>query len=198
MITDPPADAGETPLDPDEISGLLVPVRTQGALNQAEQSNILRARDWSLGSRLIKTALLTDRTVRRIHKEMFGGVWRWAGTYRRSDKNIGCHWLEIPMRVRQVCDNFRYQVDNRVDDPDRLAVDFHHQLVSIHPFPNGNGRHARFCADRLAENLGHRAFSWGLVDLRIPGSGRQRYLACLQAADAGDLGPLTRFARSGA
>jgi Fic family protein len=100
------------------------------------------------------------------------------------------------MLVRQLCDNFKVRVAEPVDPP-ALCVEFHHQLVSIHPFSNGNGRHARFCADRLIEDLGGRPFPWGREDLQARGSGRDRYLAALRSADAGDLEPLIAFAVSG-
>jgi Fic-DOC domain mobile mystery protein B len=188
---------GQTPIDPDEAKGLLLVVRTQEALNRAEEENILRARIWAARSRLVRGDLLSDRTLRRIHKEMFGGVWRWAGVYRLSDKNIGVTWQQVPVLMRQVCENFALRVSRGSEDRDRLCVEFHYQIVNIHPFVNGNGRHARFCADRLVENLGGRSFTWGRDDMREKGAARQNYLAALRAADSGDFDPLFRFARSG-
>jgi Fic-DOC domain mobile mystery protein B len=192
------AAAGQTPIDPDEAKGLLLRINTQEALNRAEEENILRARTWAVRSRLVRNRLVSDSTLRRIHKEMFGGVWRWAGVYRLSDKNIGGPWGQVPVLVRQVCENFGLRVSLAGEDRDRLCVEFHYQIVNIHPFVNGNGRHARFCADRLVENLGGLPFSWGRNDLRGEGAARASYLAALQAADTGDLEPLVRFARSGA
>jgi Fic-DOC domain mobile mystery protein B len=189
---------GETPIDENEAQGLLLPIRTQEALNRAEEQNVLRAREWAARSRLVRGALLSDATLRRINREMFGVVWKWAGTYRRSDKNIGSPWQHIPMMVRQTCLNFTERVVHEASEPDVLAVDFHHQLVSIHPFPNGNGRHARFCADRLVENLGGEAFPWGRSDLQAITSARGEYLDALRHADAGELQLLIEFARSGA
>jgi len=145
---------GQAPIDENESRGLLLRIRTQEALNRAEEENIVRARLWSARSRVVRRDLLNDSTLRRIHKEMFGGVWRWAGTYRQSDKNVGVPWHQIPVLVRQLCENLAVRSTQRTEDRDHLAVDFHHQLVSIHPFANGNGRHARFCADRLVENFG--------------------------------------------
>ncbi len=188
---------GQTPIDPNESAGLLLPIRTQEALNQAEEENILRARLWAANSRIVHGDLLTDAALRRVHKEMFGGVWEWAGTYRHSDKNIGHPWHQISVAVRQLCDNFGLRVSLGTEDRDELSVAFHHQLVSIHPFANGNGRHARFCADRLVENLGGEAFLWGRGNLRAEGEPRARYLAALRLADSGNPEPLVAFARSG-
>src|SRR5579872_3944420 len=95
--------AGATPIDENEAQGLLLRIRTQGALNRAEEENILRALVWAHRSRLVRRDLLDDLTLRRIHREMFRVVWSWAGSYRKSDKNLGDHWSEIPMRVRQLC-----------------------------------------------------------------------------------------------
>jgi Fic-DOC domain mobile mystery protein B len=195
-VANPPG-VGQTPLDENESQGLLLRIRTQEALNRVEEENILRARIWSSTSRLVRRQLLVDKTLRRIHKEMFGAVWEWAGTYRQSDKNIGSQWHQVPMLVRQLCDNFALRMTLADMDRDRLAVDFHHQLVSIHPFANGNGRHARFCADRLVENLGGNSFRWGRQDLQTTSPTRELYLKALRAADAGDLDPLIGFARSG-
>jgi Fic-DOC domain mobile mystery protein B len=187
--------AGQTPIDENEAQGLLVPIRTQEALNRAEEANIVRARVWAASSRLVRRDLLSDSTLRRIHKEMFGAIWSWAGTYRRTNKNMGVPWTQIATGVRQLCENFAVRISNE-SDRDGLAIDFHHQLVTIHPFPNGNGRHARFCADRLIENLGGEAFAWGREDLQAKGDARARYLAALRLADGGDLIPLVAFARS--
>lgn len=189
---------GQTPIDENESDGLLLPIRTQEALNRAEEANIVRARIWATRSRMVRRDLLLDSTLRRIHKEMFGGVWKWAGSYRRSDKNIGSPWHQVPILVRQLCDNFALKATLLTEDRDRLAVEFHHQLARIHPFANGNGRHARFCADRLVENLGGRAFPWGRDNVRATGEAREQYLAALRAADSGNVEPLIAFSRSGA
>jgi Fic-DOC domain mobile mystery protein B len=190
------ASNGQTPIDPDEAAGLILHVRTQKALNLAEEANIVRALVWARKSRIVRQKLLTDEALKHIHGRMFGAVWSWAGRYRLSDKNIGRPWQHIPEEVRLLCDNFAYRVQLKTEDADRLAVDFHHQLVSIHPFPNGNGRHARFCADRLVENLGGTPFAWGRVSLQVKGEARERYLGALREADAGDLEAVLSFARS--
>jgi fido (protein-threonine AMPylation protein) len=68
--------------------------------------------------------------------------------------------------------------------------------VVIHPFPNGNGRHARLMTDVLLRRNGVSAFSWGGANLEAAGDARERYLAALRAADAGDFKPLLEFVRS--
>ena len=80
--------------------------------------------------------------------------------------------------------------------PDEIALRLHHRLTAIHPFPNGNGRHARLMADLLIERLGGQAFTWGGGSLTNIGELRKRYVAALKTADNHDVGPLLEFVRS--
>jgi Fic-DOC domain mobile mystery protein B len=89
----------------------------------------------------------------------------------------------------------RYWIENKTYSPDEIAVRFHHRLVFIHPFPNGNGRHARLIADVFAMKLGRPAFTWGSAHLVEEGEARNRYLEAIRAADNGDIQPLLKFAR---
>jgi len=185
-----------TPIDPDEAAGLIPPhVRTQAELNEWEQANILEGERWALrrGSRADP---LTERFVRALHKRMFGSTWRWAGTFRSSDKNIGVDWRQVGVQLKDLLDDTRYWVAHDTYPIDEIAVRFHHRLVSIHPFPNGNGRHARLMADVLLARRGAEPFSWGRGDLVHAGAARDRYLAALKAADGGEIGPLLAFVRS--
>ena len=185
-----------TPIDPDEAAGLIPPhVRTQVELNEWEQANILEGERWALrrGSRADP---LTERFVRALHKRMFGSTWRWAGTFRSSDKNIGVDWRQVGVQLKDLLDDTRYWVAHDTYPIDEIAVRFHHRLVSIHPFPNGNGRHARLMADVLLARRGAEPFSWGRGDLVHAGAARDRYLAALKAADGGEIGPLLAFVRS--
>jgi fido (protein-threonine AMPylation protein) len=83
---------------------------------------------------------LEEDWLRRLHREMFGQTWRWAGHYRCSDKTIGADWRQIRMQVRALLGDVTFQMEHRVAEADVIAVGFHHRLVAIHPFPNGNGR----------------------------------------------------------
>ena len=127
---------------------------------------------------------------------MFGEVWRWAGRFRMSERNLGIVFHEISVALRQLLDDTRAWIEYRTYPPDEIAVRFHHRLVLIHSFPNGNGRHARLMADLLVMRLGGERFSWGSANLQDAGTVRQRYIAALQAADDHDIGPLLAFARS--
>ena len=127
---------------------------------------------------------------------MFGRVWHWAGTFRRSMKNIGIDAYRIPQELRQLMDDCRYWIEHKTYEPDEIAARFHHRLVSIHPFPNGNGRHARLAADRLLVAFGQPRFTWGRVNLVDANETRDSYIAALNAADRHDIGPLLEFVRS--
>jgi Fic-DOC domain mobile mystery protein B len=127
---------------------------------------------------------------------MFGDVWRWAGEFRTTERNIGINHWEIPMELRNVLDDVRVWIEHQSYPPDEIAVRLHHRLAQIHPFPNGNGRHARLMADLLIVQLGGEPFSWGNGVLRDTGELRRRYVDALQAADLHDIGPLLAFARS--
>jgi len=188
---------GATPLDPDEAAGLvLTHITTQGDLNAWEQANILQGDRWA--RRQKKRDLLDEGFVRELHKKMFDQTWQWAGTFRKSNKNIGVDWPQISMKLRDLLDNTRYQIEHQVFDPDEIVVRFHHQLVWIHAFPNGNGRHARLMADILTMRLGLPRMTWGgdTVALTSVGAVRETYLTALRAADRGQLENLIEFARS--
>lgn len=194
-LFDEPDDS--TPLDPDEREGLLQSwITHRRDLNEAEQANIVAAAAWARRRRNRSASdLLSVEFARLLHERMFGDVWRWAGTYRKTERNIGivAHRIEAEMPV--LFDDLRYWVDHATFPRDEIAVRLHHRLVAVHPFPNGNGRHARLLADLLVERLGGEAFSWGGASLSDRGVLRSRYIAALRAADGHDLAPLLAFAR---
>jgi Fic-DOC domain mobile mystery protein B len=188
---------GATPLDPDEAAGLVPShITTQADLNAWEQANILQAVRWI--ARQKKRALLTEGFVRDLHRRMFDQTWKWAGTFRQSNKNIGVDWTQVAVKLRNLLDNTRFQIDHKVFEPDELVVRFHHQLVWVHAFPNGNGRHARLMADVLAQQLGRPRMTWGGADVELVSMGtvRDRYLKALREADQGQWSALIAFARS--
>ncbi|CAN5340203.1 mobile mystery protein B [soil metagenome] len=188
--------AGQTPLDADE-AGQLIPrhIATQDQLNEWEQANIVDALKWLKRGR--HDPVLTEPFCRELHRRMFRKTWAWAGTFRKSDKNIGCDWRQVPMRLRQLLDNTRFWVQDQVFPIDEIATRFHHELVRVHAFPNGNGRHARLMTDCLLREMGATAFSWGGGANLVPaGNVRAVYLDALRAADIGDVKALSAFVRS--
>jgi Fic-DOC domain mobile mystery protein B len=191
------AQPGQTPLDPDEAVGLIPSwIATREDLDKAEQENIARAEIWAAGRALAPGVVVDERFIRQLHRRMFGKVWRWAGNYRRTNKNIGVpHWRVID-DVGQLLANANYWIEHEVFSPDEIAIRFHHRLVWVHPFPDGNGRATRFAADLLLMSLGGERFSWGTtVAPGDPKRTRDVYIAALQTADNGDFGPLLAFAR---
>ncbi len=189
---------GATPLDPDDVAGLIPGLSTQADLNEFEAKNILQAVTWVTGRLGRRKSFVIDETeIRSLHRRMFGDTWRWAGRYRTRLTNIGIDPRDIPVQVRSLCDDVRHWVDHDTYPWPELPVRFHHQLVFIHPFPNGNGRHARLAADILAMSNGHAALSWGGGEsLANAGALRSEYLEALREADRGDFRRLIRFARS--
>ena len=187
---------GATPLDPDEAEGLrLTHITIREQLNIFEQENIRRAMAWVWSGR--KRELLSELFMRQLHSRMFGNVWKWAGEFRKSNKNIGVLREQIGTELRKLCDDTRFWIDNRTYEQDEIAARFHHRLVAIHPFANGNGRHARLMTDLLLEmTLDRPRFSWGGVRLESQGNVRDAYLQALRSADRHEYAPLLDFVRS--
>lgn len=185
---------GATPLDPDELAGIRFKhITTRGELDELEQANIEQGLLWH--SQRHRGDILSDALLRELHHRMFGDVWKWAGTYRATEKNIGVDPLHIAVQLRHLLGDVRHWHENRVFPPLEAAARFHHRLVQIHPFANGNGRHARIAADIfLAQYFDHRPIDWlAGHDLQAAGARRVQYIAALRAADAHDLAPLLEF-----
>ncbi len=187
-------DDASTPLDEEEKEGLIPSYITlRSELNEAEQANILEAQDWAYGR---GRDVLDAGFIDRLHKRMFGNVWKWAGTHRRTGKNIGIEPYLIGAELAQLIDNCRYWIENKTFPPDEIAARFHHKLVWIHCYPNGNGRHARLATDLLLIAMGCEPFTWGSANLIDAGKTREEYVAALRAADDHDITPLLTFVRS--
>jgi len=196
-VTDPlldPGDEAATPLTPQERLALIPSYITlRRELNEAEQIGITDADRWAFSR---KRDVLDPQVLRRLHRQMFKAVWRWAGEHRTTPRNIGVEAWHIETDLRQLLDEVGYWIAHNTYPPDEIAVRFHHRLVLIHPFPNGNGRHARLAADLLAVRLGRPRMTWGSGSLTAIAELRRRYIGALKAADANDIKPLLAFARS--
>jgi len=187
-------DDASTPLTVEEREGLIPSyVTLRRELNEAEQANILEAEQWAFAR---TRNVLDERFLTALHKRMFGRVWRWAGKFRRTERNVGVDPLRIATDLRQLLDDSRYWIEHATYPPDEICARFHHRLVAIHPFPNGNGRHARLATDLLLAALGQPRFSWGRTNLVNPGETRQAYVTALRAADGRNIQPLLAFVRS--
>ncbi len=187
-------DDNATPLTPDERNGLIpTHVTLRGELNELEQHNILEADRWAFSR---KRNVVDEAFLRGLHRRMFNRVWRWAGTYRTSERNLGVAHYRIEPDLRQIIDDARFWGEHQSYPDDELAVRFHHRLVSVHPFPNGNGRWSRLAADLLIVRQGGDRFTWGRANIQADRNARRMYIDALHAADDHDLGPLVSFARS--
>lgn len=187
-------DDASTPLSPEEQEGLIPSYITlRSELNEAEQANIVDAEEWAFNRR---RDVLSEKFLNDLHKRMFGRVWKWAGHYRRTGKNIGVDAYKIPMELRSLLDDVRFWIEHSTHQPDEIGARFHHRLVWIHVFPNGNGRHARTATDLLLVALGAPRFTWGRENLVDAGETRRAYVDALRAADTHDYGPLLAFVRS--
>jgi len=192
-VFEEPDDAA-TPLTEEEKRHLIpAHIAFRSDLNAAEQENIARGQEWAMRQRT--KDLLDEKFIRNLHRHMFADVWKWAGNYRTSERNIGIDSWKIAMEMRVLLDDVSLWIEKKVYLPDEIALRFHHRLTFIHPFPNGNGRHARLMADLLVMRLGGERFSWGKGSLRDAGNIRKRYIASLRAADRHEIGPLLVFAR---
>lgn len=188
---------GDTPLSPEELEDLIPSLATKKDLNEWERKNILLAREWALKNRTSALEMISDEYVRKLHQKMFDETWKWAGKYRKSEKTIGVPFHEIPDSLGNLFGNARFWIENSTYPADEIAVRFHHDLVFIHPFPNGNGRHGRLIADVLVMRLGRPAFSWGSKELVKQSDARDEYLKYQKLADyGGDIRPLLAFSRS--
>ncbi|SCB46362.1 mobile mystery protein B [Rhizobium multihospitium] len=185
---------GATPLDADDIEGLKFRhITTRLQLDELESANIAAGLRWVERRRI--GDILTAEFVRTLHKRLFGDVWIWAGTYRLTEKNIGIDPLQISVQIRMLLDDARYWAEHAVFPPKEAAARFHHRMVQIHPFPNGNGRHARIAADIfLGDYFRHPPIEWASgVDIQADNERRNAYILALRAADAGNMALLFNF-----
>lgn len=192
-IFDEPEDA--TPLAPEDKRGLLPSyISTRAELNREEQRNILEAVVWASER---KREIISVEAIQNLHKRMFNKVWAWAGEFSQvHDRGIGVQPYMIGPDLRQLIGDVKYWIEHQSYSADEIAVRFHHKLVQIHPFPNGNGRCSRLAADILIQNLGGEKFSWGRGDLRSASDMRRTYITALRQADQHDFTSLIQFARS--
>jgi Fic-DOC domain mobile mystery protein B len=194
MIEPFDADERATPLKPEERNGLIpTHITLRSELNELEQQNIGAADRWTFARR---RKVLDEGFLRGLHRRMFNRVWRWAGKYRKTERNLGIASHRIETELHQIIQDTQYWIEHQSYPPDELAARFHHRLVAVHPFPNGNGRWSRLAADLLIVQLGGTRFTWGRAGLQVAGDVRRAYIDALHAADNHDLGLLIGFVRS--
>ncbi|MQP25251.1 mobile mystery protein B [Flavobacterium sp. LMO8] len=189
---------GQTPLSEEEKEGLLIKtITTHAELDEYEQLNIENAVEWLMRQKLKKDKVLTEDFIKALHKRMFGKVWKWAGEFRQSEKNIGVKWINIWTDLKVLLDDTSYWIDNDTFPPDEIAIRFKHRLVNIHCFPNGNGRHSRLMADIIVESIFEKEiFSWHSSNMVKADEVRKEYIKSIRLADNGDIESLIKFART--
>ena len=189
---------GQTPIDEDETADLKVKsISTMTELDQFEELNIEDAMDWVYGRSFKLEQVLSIDFIQDIHRRMFNNVWRWAGKFRTTEKNIGVPYYSVREELVKLIGDCNYWIKHSVFQAKEIAVRFKHRLVSIHPFPNGNGRHSRLMGEILLKALVNKdaSFSWGRRSLR-KGKARNVYINALKKADNQDFKELMEFAES--
>lgn len=189
---------GQTPLSEEEMEGLMISsITTRGELNEFEQYNIEKAIEWTLGLKITPKQLLSEKFIKDLHKKMYKDVWKWAGVFRDSEKNIGVKSYKIVVELKNLLDDAVFWFQNNTYSNEEFAIRFKHRLVSIHCFPNGNGRHSRLFADLIMQKLYDRSyFTWGKENLNKANETRKNYIKALQEADNNYFKPLIDFAKS--
>ncbi len=189
---------GQTPLEEEEKEELLISsITTRSELDEFEQFNITQAVEWTLSRKFDIDYVLSELFVRELHRRMFNDVWGWAGTFRKSNKNIGVDKTQIAVSLNQLLENVRYWIEHSIYPNDDIAIRASHQIVSIHCFANGNGRHSRLMADVIITHIFHKPlFTWGQSNLTEHSETRKIYISAIHEADNGNIKPLVEFARS--
>lgn len=184
-------DDNSTPLTEEEKQQLKAKwITTRAELNELETKGIAEAEIWLLKN---KKDILNEKFIKILHKKMFGEIWKWAGAFRTTERNIGVAPYEIQPKIRILTDDVKFWIDNKTYTPKEIAVRFHHRLVQIHPFPNGNGRISRLMADLLMRQFDLPAINWGTSDLTKISDLRKKYISALRSADNGDYSLLLNF-----
>jgi Fic-DOC domain mobile mystery protein B len=189
---------GQTPIDEDEKHGLRISsITTREELDEFEQLNIEKAVEWTMSRKFNQDYIFTEQFVKELHLKMYEDVWKWAGKFRITNKNIGVDWQLISVSLKQLLDDCEFWIEHNTFNEDEIAVRFSYRIVSIHCFPNGNGRHSRLIADVIISHIfSMPVFSWGSSDLERRGDARKQYIEAIHAADQGNILPLLKFARS--
>lgn len=173
-----------TPLDHESLKGLIPGLTTQAELDEFEAAGIARASLWAFSSRKLKSELLSATGLCSLHKRMFEQTWEWAGKFRVRETNIGVTPARIQNDLGVLLGDVKFWLEQQTFSNEEIIARFHHRLVAIHPFPNGNGRFSRLAADLLAEQLDLPAYSWGQGNLTKSSLQREQYIKALKKADS--------------
>lgn len=189
---------GQTPINEEEKEGLLIKTITlQKELDEFEQLNIEKAVEWIIQANLNQDKILSEKFIKNLHKKMYDDVWKWAGAFRKSEKNIGIKWTQIGIELKNLIDDTKYWIKNKTYPPKEIAIRFKHRIVQIHCFPNGNGRHSRMMADIIIESIFKKEiFTWNKSNMTKADETRKKYIKTLREADKGNIKSLIEFAEN--
>lgn len=189
---------GQTALDEEEKEGLKIKlITTKKELDQFEQLNIEKAVEWTIHNKFKAEKIISEKFIKDLHKKMYGDVWKWAGKFRKTNKNIGVKWTQIDIEIKKLIEDTRFWLKNNTYSPQEIAIRFKHRIVLIHCFPNGNGRHSRLMADIIIESVfGKDIFSWHKSNMIKADETRKKYIISLKEADKGNIKPLLDFAQN--
>ena len=189
---------GQTPLDEEEKEGLFITtITTRAELDEFEQQNIEKAIEWTLSRKFKSEKIISEEFVRELHHKMFGDVWKWAGEFRHSNKNMGCDWKQVGLQLKQLNDDANYWLKHKTFSEKEIAIRYKHRIVSIHCFSNGNGRHSRLMGDVIISHVfGKKVFTWGSASLSKKGDTRNNYLKAVKQADNDEIKPLIEFSQT--
>jgi Fic-DOC domain mobile mystery protein B len=181
---------GQTVLSSKERGGVLLKhISNMKELDEAEQLNIQKGLLWLMEKK--PKTILSERFFKQFHKQLFGEVWSWAGSFRTSEKNIGIDYWGVPTAIHTLCEDCKVWIKHKSYPWPELIARFHHELVSIHPWPNGNGRFSRILTNYLCDLHKQPRPSWH--DHLPPEKRRDAYIDALRAADVRDFDPLIEF-----
>lgn len=188
---------GQTPINEEEKEGLKIKsITSQRELDEFEQLNIEKALEWTINNKFSAEKILTEKFIKEVHKKMYGDVWKWAGNFRKSNKNIGINWTIIAIELKKLLDDTHYWIQNQTFEPEHIAITFKHRIVAIHCFPNGNGRHSRMLADIIMESIFQKeVFTWQHSNMIKANETRKKYILALKQADKGNISSLIEFAK---
>lgn len=188
MAFEPPI-PGQTPID--DVSGLKKKhIRTQAEINALEAENVRRAVVKYLLSRPSRRRARFDAAwAKRLHAEMFGGVWTWAGALRRRELNRGTAPHLIETELSSLFADLKSWEQSGMP-PLECSARLHHRAVNIHPFLNGNGRWSRMLANIYLKLHGQPLVEWPETTIGDASNVREEYLEALRTADRGNYAPL--------
>jgi Fic-DOC domain mobile mystery protein B len=196
-MTDDTQPIGATPGG--DISGLLLGrLSTPAARNAAEAEAISRAYDkhvFRARRKKQETEWLTDDYIRQVHADMFGTIWEWGGQYRQTRLNIGVEPHLIREQIKLLTGDFFSWNETKSTMPVvEIAARLQHRLTYIHPFINGNGRHARLMTDIFLYSRKSAIPQWPQTHLMTHGNQvREQYIRAMKHADDGDFTDLIKF-----